>query len=77
MLASGSPTLREVGGMLAGLADCCRRWRFNHVATVERATDFQRSADGTSGVECLRRMPDVELFPEPWRLRRESPEPWA
>ncbi len=65
--------LRAFGEKLAGLADCCRRRRFDHVITIERVTGFGCIAGGTSGVECLRRMPGVERFPEPWCLRRGEP----
>ena len=70
-------TLRSFGEELAGLADCCRRWRFNHVATAETVIGFRRGAGGTSRMEYLHRTPGVELFSEPWRLRRGNPEPWA
>ena len=68
--------LHELGEKPVGLEVCFRRRRFNHVATMERVIDVRRSAGGTSGAECLRRTPGVELFPEPWRLQRENPEPW-
>ncbi len=43
--------------------------RFNHVTTVERVIGFKRGTGGTSGVQYLRRMLSVELFPELWTLR--------
>ena len=49
--------------------DYFRRWRFNHVTTVERVIGFKRGTGGTSGVQYLRRMLDVQLFPELWSLR--------
>lgn len=48
--------------------DYFRRWRFNHVTTVERVTGFKRGG-GASGVEYLRRMPGVGLLPELRHLR--------
>jgi tryptophan 2,3-dioxygenase len=48
-----------------------RRWRFNHVTTVERVIGLSRGTGGTGGVSYLRRLPEVELFPELWRLRTE------
>lgn len=48
--------------------DYFRRWRFNHVTTVERIIGFKR---GTGGVSYLRRMLEVELFPELWHLRTD------
>ncbi len=65
--------LHELGEKPVGLEVCFRRRRFNHVATMERVIGGRRSAGGTSGAECLRRMPGVERFPEPWCLRRGEP----
>ena len=45
------------------------RWRFNHVTTVERVIGFKLGTGGTSGVSYLKRMLEVELFPELWRVR--------
>ena len=53
------------------LEDYFRRWRFNHVTAVERVTGFRRGTGGSSGVQYLRRMPGVELFPELWPVRGE------
>ena len=64
-------TLYELGEKLVDLEDYFRRWRFNHVTTVERVIGFKRGTGGTSGVAYLRRMLEVELFPELWRLRGE------
>lgn len=54
---------------LVDLEDYFRRWRFNHVTTVERIIGFKRGTGGTSGVKYLRKMLEVELFPEVWNLR--------
>jgi len=62
-------TLYELAEKLVDLEDYFRRWRFNHVTTVERVIGFKRGTGGTSGVSYLRRMLDVELFPELWHLR--------
>ncbi|MBE2276957.1 MAG: tryptophan 2,3-dioxygenase [Rhodobacteraceae bacterium] len=59
----------ELAEKLVDLEDYFRRWRFNHVTTVERVIGFKRGTGGTSGVAYLRRMLEVELFPELWRLR--------
>jgi len=64
-------TLYELGEKLVDIEDYFRRWRFNHVTTVERVIGFKRGTGGTSGVQYLRRMLDVELFPELWHLRGE------
>jgi len=62
-------TLYELGEKLVDLEDYFRRWRFNHVTAVERVIGFKRGTGGTAGVSYLRRMLDVELFPELWHLR--------
>ncbi|MCO6188572.1 tryptophan 2,3-dioxygenase [Rhizobium sp. L1K21] len=64
-------TLYELAEKLVDLEDYFRRWRFNHVTTVERVIGFKRGTGGTAGVEYLRRMLGVELFPELWHLRGE------
>lgn len=61
--------LYELAEKLVDLEDYFRRWRFNHVTTVERIIGFKRGTGGTSGVAYLRRMLEVELFPELWRVR--------
>jgi len=63
--------LYELAEKLVDLEDYFRRWRFNHVTTVERVIGFKRGTGGTSGVKYLRKMLDVELFPELWHLRGE------
>ena len=59
----------ELAEKLVDLEDYFRRWRFNHVTTVERVIGLKRGTGGTSGVGYLRRMLEVELFPELWHLR--------
>lgn len=61
--------LYELAEKLVDLEDYFRRWRFNHVTTVERVIGLKRGSGGTSGVPYLRRMLEVELFPELWRVR--------
>lgn len=61
--------LYELAEKLVDLEDYFRRWRFNHVTTVERIIGCKRGTGGTSGVKYLRRMLEVELFPELWHLR--------
>ncbi len=56
---------------LTDLEDAFRLWRFRHVTTVERIIGFKRGTGGTSGVGYLRKMLDVVLFPEIWRLRTD------
>ncbi len=62
-------TLYELAEKLVDIEDYFRRWRFNHVTTVERIIGFKRGTGGTSGVKYLRKMLEVELFPELWNLR--------
>ena len=62
-------TLYELAEKLVDLEDYFRRWRFNHVTTVERVIGFKRGTGGTGGVNYLKRMLEVELFPELWHLR--------
>ncbi len=63
--------LYELAEKLVDFEDYFRRWRFNHVTTVERVIGVKRGTGGTSGVQYLRRMLEVELFPELWALRTE------
>jgi len=63
--------LYELAEKLVDFEDYFRRWRFNHVTTVERVIGFKRGTGGTAGVQYLRRMLEVELFPELWHLRTE------
>jgi len=63
--------LYQLGEKLMDLEDAFRLWRFRHVTTVERIIGFKRGTGGTSGVGYLRRMLDVVLFPELWRLRTD------
>ena len=61
--------LYELAEKLVDFEDYFRRWRFNHMTTVERVIGFKRGTGGTHGVTYLKRMLDVELFPELWNLR--------
>ncbi|MBC7730541.1 MAG: tryptophan 2,3-dioxygenase [Bacteriovorax sp.] len=63
--------LYQLGEELTDLEDAFRLWRFRHVTTVERVIGFKRGTGGTSGVGYLRKMLDVVLFPEIWKLRTE------
>ena len=63
--------LYELAEKLVDLEDYFRRWRFNHVTTVERVIGVKRGTGGTAGVSYLRRMLDVVLFPELWDVRGE------
>jgi tryptophan 2,3-dioxygenase len=61
--------LYDLAEKLVDFEDYFRRWRFNHVTTVERVIGFKRGTGGTGGVSYLKRMLEVELFPELWHVR--------
>ncbi|MBL8388526.1 MAG: tryptophan 2,3-dioxygenase [Hydrogenophaga sp.] len=63
--------LYQLGEELTDLEDAFRLWRFRHLTTVERVIGFKRGTGGTGGVSYLRKMLDVVLFPEIWRLRTD------
>ena len=79
--ASASTDTGHVGGRgtfalghpekLVDFEDYFRRWRFNHVTTVERIIGLKRGTGGTGGVSYLRKMLEVELFPELWHVINE------
>lgn len=62
-------SLYELAEKLVDFEDYFRRWRFNHVTTVERIIGMKRGTGGTAGVGYLRRMLEVVLFPELWKVR--------
>jgi len=64
-------SLYELAEKLVDFEDYFRRWRFNHVTTVERIIGSKKGTGGTGGVSYLRRMLDVELFPELWSVRTD------
>jgi len=63
--------LYQLGEELTDLEDAFRLWRFRHVTTVERVIGFKRGTGGTGGVSYLRKMLNVVLFPEIWKLRTD------
>lgn len=63
--------LYELAEELVDLEDAFRQWRFRHMTTVERVIGFKRGTGGTSGVAYLRKMLDVVLFPELWKVRTD------
>jgi tryptophan 2,3-dioxygenase len=44
-------------------------WRFRHMKTVERIIGFKRGTGGSSGVPFLRKLVELEFFPELWEVR--------
>ena len=63
--------LYQLGEELMDLEDSFRVWRFRHATTVERLIGLKRGTGGTGGVQYLRKMLEVVLFPELWRLRTD------
>ena len=63
--------LYELAEELVDLEDAFRLWRFRHVSTVERIIGFKPGTGGTAGVAYLRKMLDVVLFPELWKVRTD------
>ena len=61
--------LYELAEKLVDLEDYFRRWRFNHVTTVERVIGNKTGTGGSSGVPFLASRLNVVLFPELWRVR--------
>ena len=61
--------LYQLAEKLVDLEDYFRRWRFNHVTTVERVIGGKRGTGGTRGIEYLRKMTQVVLFPDLWAVR--------
>ncbi|HJW84883.1 MAG TPA: tryptophan 2,3-dioxygenase family protein, partial [Anaerolineae bacterium] len=61
--------LYELAEELVDLEDLFRQWRFRHVTTVERIIGYKPGTGGTPGVPYLRKVLDVVLFPELWKLR--------
>ncbi len=59
----------ELAEKLVDFEDYFRRWRFNHVTTVERVIGFKGGTGGTGGVSYLKKMLETELFPKLWRVR--------
>ena len=46
-------------------------WRFRHVKVVQRIIGWKRGTGGTAGVEYLKNLVDVLLFPDLWDVRTE------
>lgn len=46
-------------------------WRWRHLKTVERIIGFKKGTGGSSGVNFLKKVTDVHLFPELWHVRTE------
>ena len=46
-------------------------WRFRHVKVVQRVIGWKRGTGGTAGVDYLKKLVDVLLFPDLWDVRTE------
>ena len=56
---------------LVDFEDYFRRWRFNHLVTVQRIIGSKRGTGGTSGVAYLDQMLSTVLFDELWEVRAD------
>ena len=63
--------LYELAEELVDLEEAFLHWRFRHMQTVSRIIGGKTGTGGTAGVPYLRRMIDVELFPELWQARTD------
>lgn len=63
--------LYQLAEELLDLEDEFRQWRFRHVTTIERIIGYKTGTGGTAGVSYLRKMLDVVLFPELWKVRTD------
>lgn len=61
--------LYNLAEKLIDFEDYFRRWRFNHVTTVERIIGLKRGTGGSAGVSYLKKMLETVLFPELWKVR--------
>ena len=61
--------LYELAEKLVDFEHVFRNWRFAHATTVERIIGHKTGTGGTSGVQYLKKMLDVRLFPELWTIR--------
>jgi len=46
-------------------------WRFRHVKVVERIIGYKKGTGGSSGVPFLRKLVELNFFPELWDVRTE------
>lgn len=46
-------------------------WRFRHMKTVERIIGYKTGTGGSSGVPFLRKLVELNFFPELWAVRTE------
>jgi tryptophan 2,3-dioxygenase len=63
--------LYELAEKLVDLEYRFHLWRFSHMKTVERIIGAKPGTGGTSGVGYLKRVLDVQFYPELWDVRTE------
>jgi tryptophan 2,3-dioxygenase len=63
--------LYELAEKLLDVEDNFRRWRFNHLTTVQRTIGMKGGSGGTSGSGYLQRALGTVLFPELWDVRTQ------
>jgi tryptophan 2,3-dioxygenase len=61
--------LYDFAERLVDVEDYFRRWRFNHLTTVERIIGMKVGTGNSVGAPYLRRMLEVVLFAELWSVR--------
>ena len=59
----------ELCERLIDLDEGFQEWRYRHIKMVERTIGEKRGTGGSSGVDYLKRVLEVKLFPELWSLR--------
>ncbi len=61
----------EMCEKLVDVDEAAALWRFRHVKVVQRIIGWKRGTGGTTGVEYLKKLVDVLLFPDLWDVRTE------
>jgi tryptophan 2,3-dioxygenase len=65
----GGDDLHRLADALTSVADLWKQWRHRHLVTVARVIGHKPGTGGTSGVNWLRRVSELEIFPELWTMR--------
>ena len=65
----------EMCEKLVDVEERFRMWRYRHMLTVQRIIGFKPGTGGSSGVGFLKKMLDVNMFPELWDVRTVLREP--
>lgn len=64
-----SDDLHRLAEALTRVADLWKQWRHRHLVTVARVIGQKPGTGGTSGVDWLRRVSELEICPELWTMR--------